>query len=78
MHYYNMQSDQISEMHARIKELEKELEEVNASSELMFAAAWDEIDESRERERRMLWTAMVFATVAMLAIWVACWKDGGW
>lgn len=74
MHYYNLQSDQISEMHARIKELEEQ----NLTMEVALANSYDAIDECQERERRMQWTAMVFATVAVLAIWVACWKDGGW
>ena len=74
MHYYNLQSDHIAEMHARIKELE----EVNLTQEVQMAALMDEIDECREREYRLTWVTVAFAAVAMLAILVACWKDGGW
>lgn len=73
MHYYNMQSDQIAEMHARIRELE----EVSASAELSLEAAMDEIEEGRERERRLACAVIGFATVAMLAILEAGWLAMG-
>lgn len=69
MHYYNIQSEQIGEMSARIRELE----EINASAELSLEAALDEIEEGLHRERRLSLAVIGFATVAMLAIMEAGW-----
>lgn len=49
-HYYSIQSDQIAEMRTRIRELEEML----ASAELALDVAWDEVQEARGRERRLL------------------------
>lgn len=73
MHYYNIQSEQIGEMSARIRELE----EINASTELALDVAWDEIEQGRERERRLSLAVIGFATVAMLAILEAGWLAMG-
>ncbi len=64
MHYYNMQSDHILAMSARIRDLEDKL----ASAELGFDVAWDEVQQSRGRERRLLWTAIGLGVVAAVAI----------
>lgn len=74
MHYYdNMQGDQIAEMSKRIRELE----EINASVELALDVAWDEIEEGRQRECRLIWTVMGFGLLAMVAIINASWQAVG-
>lgn len=55
----------------------RELEEMLASAELALDVAWDEIEECRGRERRLLWTVVGFGMVAAVAIANTCWMAAG-
>lgn len=73
MHHYN---ETALECIDRLRERVRELEEINASSELMIDVAWDELDRSRKRERRLMYIVLVFGTVLaiMEASWLAMWR----
>lgn len=76
MHYYT-QADVEAKMRTRIRELE----EIAASAELELGVAWDEIDDGRQRERRLLWTVIALGTVAVIAVakvsWMAMGRQAG-
>lgn len=64
MHYYNMQSDQIAEMHARIRELE---DRARATAALMLEAAC-EINASHKRERNLKFALAFAVAIAVVAL----------
>jgi cyanate lyase len=68
MHHYT-QDSQITEMRNRIHELEEML----AAAEASLSESFDEIDEGLGRERRLLWTVLLFGTAMVIAVLKATW-----
>lgn len=68
MHHYSTK-DYVDSLHASLRELEGKL----ASAELGLDVAWDEIERGRDRERRLLWTAISLGVVAVVAIVKVSW-----